>query len=84
MGARKHRRISTIPKPGRQPTTPLVPNPGRISRSDRKTESKKTSSNAARNHDMKIASTKDPDWEVDNKMLTSQDKIKLIRDQKCL
>jgi len=33
---------------------------------------------------MKTTTTKDPDWEVVNKMLTSPDKMKLIRERKCL
>jgi len=33
---------------------------------------------------MKTTTTKDPDWEVVNKTLTSQDKMKLIREWKCL
>ena len=33
---------------------------------------------------MKPTSTKDPDWEAINKTLTLQDKMKLIRDHKCL
>jgi len=33
---------------------------------------------------MKTTTTKDPDWEVVNKTLTSQDKMKLIRERKCL
>jgi len=81
---RKHGRISAAPKPARQPTTPPVPNPGRNHRRDRKTENQKTSSNPGRTLVTKTTSTKDPDWEVVNKTLTSQDKMKLIRDLKCL
>jgi len=33
---------------------------------------------------MKTTTTKDPDWEVVNKTLISQDKMKLIREWKCL
>jgi len=33
---------------------------------------------------MKTTTTKDPDWEVANKTLTSQDKMKWIRERKCL
>jgi len=33
---------------------------------------------------MKTTSTKDPDWEVVNLTLTSQDKMNLIRERKCL
>jgi len=82
--ARKHGRISTTPKPVRQPTTPSVTNPGRNHRRDRKTENKKTISNPGRTPAAKTTSTKDPDWEVVNKTLTSQDKMKLIRERKCL
>jgi len=82
--ARKHGRISAAPKPARQPTTPPVPNPGRNHHRDWKTDNKKTSSNPGRTPAMKTTTTKDPDWEVGNKMLTSQDKIKLIRERKCL
>jgi len=84
VAVRKHGRISAAPKPARQPTTPPVPNPGRNHRRDRKTENKKTSSNPGRTPVTKTTSTKDLDWEVVNKTLTSQDKIKLIRDWKCL
>jgi len=80
----KHGRISTAPKPARQPTTPSVPNPGRNHHRDRKTENKKTSSNPERTPATKTTTTKDPDWEVVNKTLTSQDKMKLIRERKCL
>jgi len=83
-GARKHGRISTTPKPIRQPTTPSVPNPGRNHRKDRKTDNKKTSSNPGRTPATKSITIKDPDWEVVNKTLTSQDKMKLIRERKCL
>jgi len=82
--ARKHGRISAVPKPARQPNTPPVPNPGRNHRRDRKTENKKTSSNPGRTPVTKTTSTKDPDWEVVNKTLTSQDTMKLIKDRKCL
>jgi len=82
--ARKHGYISTTPKPARQPTTPSVPNPGRNNHRDRKTDNKKTSSNLWKPSATKTTSTKDPDWEVVNKTLTSQDKMKLIRDWKCL
>jgi len=82
--ARKHGLISAAPKPARQPTTPPVTNPGRNPRRNRKTENKKTSSNPERTPVTKTTSTKDLDWEVVNKTLTSQDKMKFIRDRKCL
>jgi len=82
--ARKHGRISTTPKPARQPTTQPVPNPSRNQHRDRKTDSKKTSFNPGRTPATKPTSIKDPDWEVVNKTLTSEDKMKLIRDRKCL
>jgi len=82
--ARKHGHISSIPKPARQPTTPSVPNPGHNNHRNRKTDNKKTSTNSGRTPAMKTTSTKDPDWEVVNMTLTSQDKMKLIRDRKCL
>jgi len=81
---RKHGRISTTPKPARQPCTPPAPNTGRDHSRDRKTNNKKRSSNPGRNPATKTTSTKDPDWEVVNKTLTSQDKMKLLRDRKCL
>jgi len=81
---RKHGRISTTPKPARHPTTPSVLNPGRNHGRDWKTENKKTSSNPERTPPMKTTSTKDPDWEVVNKILTSEDKSMLIRGRKCL
>jgi len=84
QAARKHNCISAAPKPARQPTTPPVPNPGRNHRRYRKTENKKISSNLGRTPVTKTTSTMDPDWEVVNKTLTSQDKRKLIRDWKCL
>jgi len=43
--ARKHGCISTKPKPARQPTKQPTPTSSRNHRRDRKTESKKTSSN---------------------------------------
>jgi len=82
--ARKHGRISAAPKPARQPTTPPVPNPGRNHHRDRKAENKKTSSNPRRTPATKTTSTKDPDWDVFNKTLTSEDKMKLIWDRKSL
>jgi len=82
--ARKYGRISAAPKPARQPTTTPVPNSGRNYRRDRKTENKKTSSNPGRTPVTKITSTKDPNLKVVNKTLTSQDKMKLIKDRKCL
>jgi len=82
--ARKHGRISTTLKPVRQPTTEPTPNPSRNNRRDRKTDNKKTSSNPGGTPATKMTTTKDPDWEVVNKTLTSQDKMKLIRDRKCL
>jgi len=69
--ARKHGRISTTTKPVRQPTTPSVPNSGRNHRRDWKTDNHKTSSNPERIPTTKSISTKDPDWEVVNKTLTS-------------
>jgi len=82
--APKHGRISATPKPVQQPTTPSVPNPGRNHCNDRKTDNKKTGSNPGRTPATKTTRTKDPDWEVVNKTLTLQDKMKLIRDRKCL
>jgi len=81
---RKHGRISTTPKPARQPAPQPAPNPSRNHRRDWKTENKKTSSNPGRTPATKRTTTKDPDWEVVNKTLTSQDKMKLISDRKCL
>jgi len=82
--ARKHGRISTTLKPARQSTTPAVPNPGRNHCRNQKTDNKKTSSNPGRIPATKTTSTKDPDWEVVNKTIMLQDKMKLIRDRKCL
>jgi len=82
--ARKHGRISATPKPAWQPATQPAPNPSRNHRRDWKTDNKKTSSNPVRTPAMKKTTTKDPDWEVVNKTLTSQDKMKLISDQKGL
>jgi len=82
--ARKHGRISTAPKHARQPTTQPAPNPSRHYRRDRQIDNKRTSSNPGRTPVMKTTTTKDPDWEVVNKILTSQEKIKLIRERKCL
>jgi len=82
--ARKHGRISTTPKPARQPTTQPTSNRSRNHRRDRKTDNKKTSSNSGSTPATKTTTTKDPDWEVVNKTLTSQDKMKLIRERKCL
>jgi len=84
MAARKHGRISTTPKPAHQPASQPAPNPGRNHRRDQKTDNKKTSSNPGRTPATKTTTTKDPDWEVINKTLTSKDKMKLIREQKCL
>jgi len=81
---RKHGRISAKPKPARLPTTPSVPNPVRNLRRNRKTEKKKISSNPERTPATKTTTTKDLDWEVVNKTLTSQDKMKLIRERKCV
>jgi len=78
QAARKHGRISTTPKPARHPVTQPAPNPSRNNRRDRKTENKKNSSNLVRTPATKTTSTKDPDWEIVNKTLTSQDKMKLI------
>jgi len=82
--ARKNGRISTTYKPARQPATQPAPNPSLNHCRDRKTDIKKTSSNPGRTPATKIKTTKDPDWEVVNKTLTSQDKVKLIRERKCL
>ena len=82
--ARKHSHISTTLKPTRHPTTPPVPNLSRNHRRDRKTDNKKKSSNPGRTPATKTTTTKDPDWEVVNKTLILQDKMKLIRDRKCL
>jgi len=82
--ARKHRRVSTTPKPACHPTIQPAPNPSHNNRRDRKLDSKKTSSTPARTPTTKTTSHKDPDWEVVNKTLTSQDKMKLIRDRKCV
>jgi len=81
---RKHGRISTTLKPAGQATTPPVPNPSRNHRSDRKTDNKKTSSKPGRTPATKTTTNKDPDWEVVDKTLTSQDKMKLITERKCL
>jgi len=51
---------------------------------DRNIDNKKRSSNPETTLAMKMTSTKDPDWEVVYKTLTLQDKMKLIRDRKCL
>jgi len=82
--ARKHGHISTTPKPARQPATQPDPNTSRSNHRDRKIDNKKTSSNPGRTPATKRTTTKDPDWEVVNKTLTSQDKMKLIRERKCL
>jgi len=82
--ARKHGRISITLKPVRQPTTPSVLNPGHKHCRDQKTDSKKPSSNPKSTPATKTTSTKDPKWEVVIKTLKSQDKMKLIRDRKCL
>jgi len=82
--ARKHGRISTTPKPAGQPATQPAVNPSRNHHSDWKTENKKTSSNPEKTPTTKTTTSKDPDWEVVNKTLTSQHKMKLIRDPKCL
>jgi len=82
--ARKHGRISTTPKPARQPATQPAPNPSRNHCGDRKKDNKKTSSNPGGTPATKTKTTKDPDWEVVNKTLTSQDKMKLIRERKYL
>jgi len=82
--ARKHGHISTTLKPARQHATQPAPNPSRNHRRDRKTDNKKTSSDPGRTPVTKTTTTKDPDWEVVNKTLTSQDKMKLIRDRKYL
>jgi len=82
--AQKYRHISTTPKPVGQPTIQPVPNHSRNHRRDRKSDIQKTSSNPERTPATKTISTKDPDWEVVNKALTSQDKMKLIREWKCL
>jgi len=82
--ARKHRRISTTSKPAHQPATQPAQNPSRNHCRDQKTENKKTSSNPERTPATKTTTTKDRDWEAVTKTLTSQDKMKLIRDRKCL
>jgi len=82
--ARKHGLISNSHKPARQPATQPAPNPSRNHRRDQKTDNKKTSSNPGRTPATKTTTIKDPDWEVVNKTLTSQDKMKLIREWKCL
>jgi len=82
--AQKHGHISTTPKPARQPTTQPAPNSSGNHRRDRKIDNKKTSSNPGRTPATKTTSTKDPDREVVNKTLTSQDNMKLIREWKCL
>jgi len=71
--ARKHGRISTIPKPAIQYATQPAPNPSCNHRRDRKIDNKKTSSNPGTTPAAKTTTTKDPDWEVVNKTLTSQD-----------
>jgi len=73
--ARKHGRISTTPKPARQPATQPAPNSSRYHCRNRKTDNKKTNSIPGRTPAMKTTTTKDPDWEVVNKTLTSQNKI---------
>jgi len=82
--ARKHGRISTTPKPAPQPTSPPVLNPGQNHRRDWKTDNKKISSNLGRTPAMKTTATKDPDWGMVTKTLTSQDKMQLIREWKYL
>jgi len=82
--ARKHGRISTTPKPARQPATQPASNSSRNHRKDRKRDNKKTSSNPGRTRATKTTTTKDSDWQVINKTLTSQYKMKLIREWKCL
>jgi len=79
--AGKHGRISTTPKPARQPAIHPAPNPSPNHCSDRKIDNKKTSSNPGVTTAMKTTTTKDPDWEVVNKTLTSQHKMKLIRER---
>jgi len=59
--ARKHGRVSTTPKPARQPTIQPAPNPSRNNHWDRNSNSKKTSSNPRRTPATKTTSTKDPD-----------------------
>jgi len=82
--ARKHGRISITPKSVHQPATQPAPKPSLNHSRDQKTDNKKTSSNAVRTPAMKTTTTKDPDWEVVNKTLTSQDKMKLIKERKSL
>jgi len=82
--ARKHGCISTTLKLARQPATQLVPNPSRNHCRDRKTDNKKISSNPGKTPATKTTTTKEPDWEVVNKTLTLQYKMKLIRERKCL
>jgi len=74
--ARKYGRISASPKPAVQPTTQSALNPNCKHHRDLKTDSKKTSSNPERTPATKTTSMKDPDWEVVNKALTLQDKMK--------
>jgi len=76
--------ISTTPKTAQQPTTSLVLNPSRNQCRNRKTDNKNTSSNPERTPATKITIIKDLDWEVVKKTLISQDKMKVIRDRKCL
>jgi len=82
--AQEHGHFSTTPKPAGQPSTQPAPNSSCNHCRDRKTDSKKTSSNPGRTPATKTTSTKDLDWEVVNKTLISQDKMKLIRDRKYL
>jgi len=82
--ARTHGHISAPPKPARPSATQPASNRGCNHHRDRKPDNKKTSSNPVGTPATKTTTTKDPDWEVVNKMLTSQHKMRLIRERKCL
>ena len=76
--------ILPTPTPVQQATTPIATHPTCNNHRDRKINSKNTSSITERTTAIKTTSTKDSDWEVVNKIFTSQEKRKLIRDCKCL
>jgi len=82
--AQKHGHISTTLKPARQPATQAAPNPSWNHRRDQKTDNKITSPIPGRTPATTTTTTKDPDWEVVNKTLISQEKMKLPRERKCL
>jgi len=67
-GTRKHERISATPNPARHATTQTVLNSSCNHCRDRKTDRKKTGSNPGRTPATKTTSTKDPHWELVNKM----------------